>query len=210
MSERPRKEEDEAILELAAMDALQGSPPIAPEDELRYDPCYLAARRAFEEAAALLAFAVPPATPPPGLKERLLARIASDADSTPKEPFPEGSFRVFEGVDGVRTREARWVPHSVPGVEFKVIRHDSERRCTTRLVRFSAGMSIPDHRHVGAEEIFVVEGSLSVNGIVLNAGDYCRSDAATEEHGTHTSDGALAIVVSSDDADVVLASDVEN
>ena len=86
----------------------------------------------------------------------------------------------------------------MPLTEYKLVAYDAERRATTSLVRFAPGMRYPPHRHGGTEEIFVLEGSVLVNGVLLKAGDYCRSEAGTDETGTISHEGAMAIVVSSD------------
>ena len=184
-----------ALLELAAIDSLRGSPVIDLDDSLRYDPEYLEIRCGFDEAATALAFTVPEAEPPAGLLDRLMASIA---DVPQAEAPPQGYLEVKPGVTGVRTNDASWMDAPVPGASYKLIARDPERHYTTRLVRFAPGTSYPTHRHGGTEEIFVLEGSVSVNGVTLKAGDYCRSEAGTEEFGTFSGDGALAIVVSSD------------
>jgi anti-sigma factor ChrR (cupin superfamily) len=65
-------------------------------------------------------------------------------------------------------------------------------------VRFEPGVRYPKHRHGGTEEIFLLEGKVWVNGTLLQAGDYCRSEAGTEEIGTYSETAAMAIVISSD------------
>lgn len=131
-----------------------------------------------------------PRTPPPPLRERLLAEISRTG--------PEGSFPVAPGVVAVRTGDAAWRPTPLAGIESKLLHRGGASGRTTRLLRFAAGSRYPDHRHAAAEEIFVLEGSLWVNGVRLVAGDYCRSEPGTEERGTWSETGGLAIVVSSD------------
>jgi len=48
------------------------------------------------------------------------------------------------------------------------------------------------------QEPNVLEGSLTVNGQLLSAGDYCRSEPGTEEADTFSEAGGMAIVISSD------------
>ena len=184
----------DALLDLAALEALNG-PALGPEDLLRLDPVYAEARLAFDETAASLAFTAGEVDPPPGLFERLLAAVSVEAQETPP---PDGYFEVKPGVTAVRTSEAPWQAAPIEGAEFKVISRDADRHYTTRLVRFAPGTSYPTHRHGGTEEIFVLEGSVLVNGVLLKAGDYCRSEAGTDETGTISHEGAMAIVVSSD------------
>jgi anti-sigma factor ChrR (cupin superfamily) len=194
---RPR---EELLLEAAAVDALEGREPLSPEQRALLGERYLAARDGFEAARALLGLAAPQAEASPSLRARLLDRIAGTSlAAQPVQPErPAGSFDVIPGVSGVRTDEAPWIAAPLPGVSYKLISRDEERGYTTRLVRFDPGARYPTHRHGGTEEIFVLEGTVWVNGTLLKAGDYCRSDEGTEEVGTFTEDGAMAIVVSSD------------
>lgn len=140
-----------------------------------------------------LALSVDPLEPPPGLKLQLLARLAG-----PGRTLPAGFFAVRPGVSGVRSATTRWSPTPLPGIEEKFLAHDDARGVTTRLLRFAPGTRYPKHRHAGTEEIFVLEGSLTINGLLLSAGDYCRSETGTEEEDTFSETGGMAIVISSD------------
>jgi quercetin dioxygenase-like cupin family protein len=196
----------DAAVEAAAWDALTGTTCIAPDDEVRVDPTYRKARRRFDEVANLLPLATPAAVPPPDLKGRLLARLAekkeekaASTDAPKEEDFrPQGAFDVAPGVRAVRTEEAGWIKSPFPGIEFKVVHRDGRRGFTTRLVKFVPGAKYPRHRHGGSEEIFLIEGSINVSGTLLKAGDYCRSEAGSDEWGTYTDTGGVALIVSSD------------
>jgi hypothetical protein len=146
-----------------------------------------------ETAWEALALSVDPIDPPPGLKQALLGRLAG-----PGRTLPAGFFAVGPGVAGVRSALARWTPTRLPGIEEKFLAHDDARGFTTRLLRFAPGTRYPNHRHAGTEEIFVLEGSLTINGLLLSAGDYCRSDPGTEEMETFSETGGMAIVISCD------------
>jgi hypothetical protein len=136
-----------------------------------------------------------PVSPRPEVRRELLAKIAAEPrGDTP----PEGFFTLRPGVTGVRTSAAAWIASPMPGIEYKLVSRDAETGMRTRLVRFAAGARYPRHRHAGTEEIFLIEGSVSVNGIVLHAGDYCRSDPGTEEIGTYSETGGLALIISSE------------
>jgi quercetin dioxygenase-like cupin family protein len=200
---------EDVLLELAAIDALaalEAEPrELSPEERVKLDPAYVEARDAYEQASALLGLAAAPAAPPPSLKQRLLARIAEEPA---QDGAPEGSFFVKAGVTGVRTKDASWQKTPLPGVEAKTIHRDDERGYTTRLVRIEPGGRYPYHKHGGTEEIFMLEGTVWVNGKLLVPGDYCRSEAGTDERGTVSDHGALAVVISSDKDEISLA-DVE-
>ena len=145
---------------------------------------------------AAVAFSVEPVEPPESVRRALLDRISREPGAGTR--FREARFRVKPGVSGTRSGLLEWSPTPIPGLEEKVIARDEERSVTTRLIRFAAGARYPNHRHGGTEEIFVLEGSVSVNDVLLSAGDYCRSEAGTEEIGTVSPTGGLAIVISSD------------
>jgi anti-sigma factor ChrR (cupin superfamily) len=59
-----------------------------------------------------------------------------------------------------------------PGVHWKVLREAGDRK--TVLVRYDRGAVIPRHRHLGDEEIFVIEGSVTDDTGTCKAGDYAR------------------------------------
>jgi hypothetical protein len=146
-----------------------------------------------DPAWEVLAYAAEPIEPPAELRRKLLDRAAGAGHG-----FPEGFFRVREGVFGVHSGLARWTPTPIPGLDHKILSEDAGRGYTTRLLRFAPGTKYPSHRHAGTEEIFVLEGSLSINGLTLSAGDYCRSEPGTEENETFSETGGIAMVISCD------------
>lgn len=190
--------------ETAALDALERRP--APAEGP--DGVYAPARAACDAVVRELAFLAAPVAPRPALRDRLLKRIGREAAAHerdfPSAGRPAGADEVLPGVVAVRSNAADWIPTPVAGVAYKVLGRDPGQGRTTRLVRFSPGMRYPRHRHVGVEEIYIIEGELCVNGASLKAGDYCRSEAGTEELGTFTDVGALAMVISADADEVVV------
>ena len=52
-----------------------------------------------------------------------------------------------------------WTPTAHPGVEAKVLYAEPSGR-QTLLIRMAPGATLPRHRHVGAEQSFVLEGTL--------------------------------------------------
>jgi quercetin dioxygenase-like cupin family protein len=150
----------------------------------------------FDRVVASLAFAAAPAEPPASVREQLLARVA-EAQAA-ESALPPGGFFVKPGVTGVHTEDVDWGKTFVKGLYAKTIHRDEARKTTTRLLKIEPGVRYPRHKHGGPEEIFLLSGTLWVNGIFLKAGDYCRSEAGTVESGTFSEDGATAIIVSSD------------
>lgn len=137
------------------------------------------------------------AAPPPRLKDRILGRIAPDSENQ-SPSLPPGGRRILPGVSAVLVADAPWTPAEVPGLDFKILHRDEARGYTTRLLRFAPGTIYPSHRHGGVEEVFIVSGSVSLNGVMLRAGDYCRSEPDTFETAAVSEEGGVAIIVSSD------------
>lgn len=198
MSDERRDADRRRFLEeLAAVEALGGRPLPEGEELLKLDPEWVALRRRFDEAFAAVGLAAA-APPPPSLKAKILARLEVAPAAAPgPAPLPGGRF-VSPGIAAVIAADAPWIASPLPGIEYKVLHRDDERRATTRLLRFAAGSVYPPHRHGGVEEVFVLEGSVTLNGILLKPGDYCRAEAGTREPVAHSETGGMAIIVSSD------------
>jgi len=160
------------------------------------DRDWLELRREFGDVVDALAYSVA-ATPPPHLKTRIFDRIASEGPARPAA-LPPGGRTVLPGVSAVLVGDAEWKSALLPGLDFKLLHRDDARGYTTRLLRFAPGSTYPAHRHGATEEVFIVAGSVVLNGVTLRAGDYCRSEAGTNETAAFSAEGGLAIIVSSD------------
>lgn len=79
-----------------------------------------------------------------------------------------------------------------PGVHWKVLHEEGDRR--TVLVRYEPGAVIPRHRHLGDEQIFVLEGSVSDDTGTCAAGDYARRPPGCV-HTVRSAGGALVLAV---------------
>ena len=79
-----------------------------------------------------------------------------------------------------------------PGVHWKVLREAGDRK--TVLVRYDRGAVIPRHRHLGDEEIFVIEGSVTDDTGTCKAGDYARRPPGCV-HTVRSADGALVLAI---------------
>lgn len=195
MTENRRDEDRRHLLEeFAAVESLEGRALPEGDELLKLDPEWVSLRRRFDEAFAAIGLAavVPP---PASLKARVLAGLAGVA---PAPALPPGGRFVSQGIAAVIVADAPWVSSPLPGIEYKLLHRDEDRRSTTRLLRFAAGATYPSHRHGGVEEVFVLDGSVTLNGILLRPGDYCRAEAGTAEPTAYSEAGGMAIIVSSD------------
>lgn len=59
------------------------------------------------------------------------------------------------------------------GISIRSLRYDKPSgRSKTILLRFEPGARYPYHNHPAGEEVFVLEGEVTIENTVLRAGDY--------------------------------------
>lgn len=93
----------------------------------------------------------------------------------------------------VNTAAVPWTERR-PGVHWKILWEAGDRR--TVLVRYAAGAVVPRHRHLGEEQIYVLEGSVSDDTGTCMAGQYARRPPGCE-HTVTSRDGALVVAIMS-------------
>jgi anti-sigma factor ChrR (cupin superfamily) len=136
----------------------------------------------FDELTAVaLASAAYGEAPSPAVKTRLMDRVAASA-------VPAG-FRV------IRADDDRWLPHPVPGIRMKILALNNERGYATLLLDVAPGARFPPHHHGGAEECYVVSGTLFNGGQKLYAGDFIHADGDTDHGELWTEEGCRVILV---------------
>jgi anti-sigma factor ChrR (cupin superfamily) len=224
MSHTTTDEELEGQAALYALGALAEEE--AREFELHVAGCEACAAelREFRVVAADLALAVPPATPPPAVRSRLLSLVSegeslngreaaasqTSSESVSGERRDADDRGATESIDSsretqaeeapgfivVRASEGEWRPTADPGVSFKLLFVDRERATVTTLVRMEPGARIPAHRHLGLEQCLVLEGDLSSGGIEMSAGDFNCSMPGSVHDELTTKGGALFIIIS--------------
>jgi quercetin dioxygenase-like cupin family protein len=93
----------------------------------------------------------------------------------------------------VRSAEVEWRPTKVTGVSVRVLRADPASGGSSSLVRFGPGVTFPAHDHPAGEEVFVIEGDVTIGPHRLKPGDYLY----TPPNGKHaaSSDGGCIFLV---------------
>jgi quercetin dioxygenase-like cupin family protein len=120
--------------------------------------------------------------PGPDVKRRLLARLT-------EPPAPKGFAFRYE-------RDNDWAPHPLPGIRMKVLALDRDRGCATIILDVAPGARFPAHHHTGgAEECYVISGSLFTCGRRLRAGDFVHADAETDHTELWTDEGCRVLLV---------------
>lgn len=95
----------------------------------------------------------------------------------------------------VNTEQVPWIERR-PGVSWKMLWEDPDGRHKAILMRYEPGASIPLHRHLGDEQIFVLEGSVADDTGICSAGNYARRPPGCE-HTVVSQTGALVFAVTS-------------
>jgi anti-sigma factor ChrR (cupin superfamily) len=169
--------------------------------------CAACAAEAAEFAAAVeaLAYAAPPAEPPPSVRERLLARVAGveqveeETRGASSAPASGGEVKDSAGATPgagffiLRAAEGEWRPTDDAGVSFKLLYADRERGTLTTLVRMEPGARIPAHRHLGVEQCLVLEGDVRSGPHRMGAGDF-NCSLPDSVHQELTSDGGALLL----------------
>lgn len=139
--------------------------------------------------ADALAFNIPFADPPSGLRQKLMTNLG-EQDAVAADNTVAVADRWV-----VRAGEGTWHPME-PGVEVKVLYKDHARHTVTTLVKLEAGAKIPRHYHDGGEECYVISGDIYDDHISMKAGDYISLMRDTMHSFVSTINGALLLIIS--------------
>ena len=119
--------------------------------------------------------------PRPDVKQLLMQRVRQATE-------PAGFAFTWSADD-------RWMPHPVPGIRMRVLALNKERGYATLLLDVAPGTRFPTHHHGGAEECYVVSGSLFTCDRKLGPGDFVHADANTDHGELWTEEGVQVILV---------------
>jgi putative transcriptional regulator len=120
--------------------------------------------------------------------------LASEADEV-CEAWAGGGPQT--GLVFVLASEGTWQDGPAEGVAIKALLADPARRTLTALVRMRAGARLPRHRHLTAEQFYMLEGDGHVAGHVLGPGDYYHTAAGTVHEVTYTEGGCVFLLFAS-------------
>ena len=142
------------------------------DDELFDDLIVLALSRSTERAHIV---------PRPVVREQLMARLRATS-------IPRGFSLTMAADDN-------WLVHPVPGIRMKVLSVNQASGYATLLLDVQPGTRFPPHHHSGAEECFVLSGSLFTCDRRLGPGDFVHADAGTEHAELFTEEGCRVLLV---------------
>jgi quercetin dioxygenase-like cupin family protein len=101
------------------------------------------------------------------------------------------------GLVFVRASEGAWKNGPSQGVAIKPIFSDPARDTQTALVKMHAGARLPRHRHLTAEQFYMLEGDGHVADHVLHAGDFYQVAAGSVHDVTYTEAGCVFLLIAS-------------
>jgi mannose-6-phosphate isomerase-like protein (cupin superfamily) len=148
--------------------------------------------KAFSLATDELAGAVPPQAPSAKLRERVIDKIASEVRATNLATIDQNGIRFM------LSNLMSWRGTAFKDIEIKVLFRDAHNGMVTQLVRMAPGTSIPRHHHTEVEESYVLEGDLTISGVEMKAGDYCRAEPGSIHTDISTYSGCQFISIASE------------
>jgi anti-sigma factor ChrR (cupin superfamily) len=134
-----------------------------------------------EDIDLALALSASGAEPRPDIRDQMMRRVKATSDHV--------GF-AFKWID-----DNRWLPHPVPGIKMKILALNKERGYATLLLDVAPGTRFPPPHHGGAEECYVVSGTVTTCGRELNAGDFVHADPGTDHGELYTETGCRVLLV---------------
>jgi quercetin dioxygenase-like cupin family protein len=124
------------------------------------DPGLAALVARWEERLSPLADDSQSVAPPPDVWRRI------DAATRPKNTGKSGQYTVREDAEA-------WT-QLLPGIRIRLLHVDEARRMRTFLARLEPGARFSNHVHPADhdEELYVIEGEMSYDGVPVRAGEY--------------------------------------
>jgi anti-sigma factor ChrR (cupin superfamily) len=156
----------------------------------------------FDDLEVVMAQAVTGEAPRPEVKELLMARIRDLAVAESKAVQPVAAAQSPAAVASelpagfsFTLAADEWQPHPVPGIRMKVLALNRERGYATLLFDVEPGVVFPAHHHSGAEECYVVSGTVIACGRHMGPGDFHHADGETDHGELYTETGCRVILV---------------
>src|SRR5262249_2435519 len=150
MEHQGQAEERSADLALYALGILGLEEAQAVTERLNADGTASAVElRVVERVVGLLGYSTPTASPPPGLKAKLLERIQTDTAVEARTPLVSSAIDVAS---------LTWEPSEYPGVSFHWLRQDELTGTITAFAKIAPGCIYAAHRHRGGADCLVLRG----------------------------------------------------
>jgi putative transcriptional regulator len=164
---------------------------------------------AVQRSVNLLALASPQVSPPPSLRDKVLApRSAPDRVGTGESPTPPQAPAPHEDRPShtapplspgfhfhAAQESAGWKPLPLPGAWIKLLSVDRASGYAVLLGKLDPGVRYPAHTHTGSENLYILTGDLQIGQLALGPGDFHHSDAGTSHPLNHSIEGCTLLAV---------------
>jgi len=187
--------------ELAALSALQALN--APEANLvrelteARDPEFQAALESLSGVTRALNTRLAPTPPPEGLLDRILAALpAQENGPTPTaKPLPGLEATAAQPFRFLGKTEGAWLPSKFPGVRVRPMSINASQGYAVVMVELAPGTEFPEHQHHGPEDLYMLTGTLRVEGRELSAGDFHHAEPGSHHSRLFSEHGCTALMV---------------
>ncbi len=127
------------------------------------------------------------------IKGKLFDRLQLDLPAQPAlTPSPAAvAASSFVPFFTMRSAGLQWEKSGIPKVETATLYQDAAKREKTGLLRAEPDMHYPAHHHGGVEEIYMLSGDLTLEGVTYYAGDYIRSAAGSDHAAAYSAEGCM-------------------
>ena len=179
---------------LRALGVLEPSETARLDAAIAHDPDARAEVAAITDAAAALARLAPAKTPPPALRERLLAQIAHTPQAGPSRA-QSAVPPARPGFSFIRPDEGEWMTTPIPGIRMKMLSVNRDTGYWVVKADLAPGARYPQHEHSGAEDLYVLSGDLHNEGRILGPGDFLHAEPGTDHGELYSPGGCIALLV---------------
>jgi len=132
------------------------------------------------------------------------AFVKTDKDIAPPETIKDKLFEKINslsnknksGFEFVFADSNEWIQHpEIEGVQIKRLSVNTDKGYLMILLKAAAGAEYPAHHHSGAEDCYVLEGDLYVEGKYLGPGDFHHAEGDSDHDPLRTKNGCTLLLV---------------
>lgn len=181
---------------LYALDVLDDGSRQWVEQQIAASPALAAELAQYQIAVAAMPYGVeclPTIATMQIIKGKLFDRLNLEL---PAPPIAASSSVPFFAM---RSESLKWESVGILKVEVATLYQDKASREKTGLLRAAPDMHYPAHHHSGVEEIYMLSGDLTLEGVTYHAGDYIRSAAGSDHAAAYSAEGCMFFFRSSMD-----------
>ena len=122
------------------------------------------------------------------VKDKLFEKINSGIEKK--------SDKNKSGFDFIFSDSEEWIQHpQIKDIEVKRLAVNEDKGYLMILLKAAAGAEYPSHHHSGAEECYVLEGDLYVEGKYLGPGDFHHAEGGSDHEPLRTKNGCTLLLV---------------